>query len=166
MNEGHPMHKTMEVFCMERKPAKELIAELKQAKNDGEVTYPRIMERMEKNGKYVSLTTLRRVFADGSEMNASSFSYENTLIPIAEALLAIEDVPTPADNPYAKEIAGLKAVIRTQNEEIAHLYDLKDHLDERVSFLLDQIAEKDKMIGKLLDQVLICNRCPVTKGDD
>ena len=139
---------------MERKPAKDLIIELKQAKEDGEVTYPRIMERIEETGRYVSLTTLRRVFAEGSEQNASSFSYENTLMPIADALLPIEETPTLTDNPYAKEIAGLKAVIRTQNEEIAHLYDLKDHLDNRITFLLNQIEAKDKRIDRLLDQVL------------
>lgn len=139
---------------MERKPAKELIIELKRAKSDGEITYPRIMERIEANGNYVSLTTLRRVFAEGSELNASSFSYENTLMPIADAILPVEDTPTPMDNPFAKEIAGLKAVIRTQNEEISHLYDLKEHLDDRITFLLNQIASKDEIIAKLLDQVL------------
>ena len=148
---------------MERKSAKELILELKQAKNDGEVTYPRIMERIEANGKYVSLTTLRRVFAEGSELNASGFSYENTLMPIADALLPIEETPTLTDNPFAKEIAGLKAVIRTQNEEISHLYELKEHLDNRITFLLDQIDAKDKRIDKLLDQVLLCGKCPVVK---
>ena len=139
---------------MERKPAKELIIELKRAKSDGEITYPRIMERIEANGNYVSLTTLRRVFAEGSELNASSFSYENTLMPIADAILPVEDTPTPMDNPFAKEIAGLKAVIRTQNEEISHLYDLKEHLDDRLTFLLNQIASKDEIIAMLLDQVL------------
>ena len=148
---------------MERKPAKDLIIELKKAKEDGEVTYPRIMERIESNGKFVSLTTLRRVFAEGSELNASSFNYETTLLPIADALLPIEDTPTPMDNPHAKEIAGLKAVIRTQNEEISHLYELKEHLETRVSFLLEQIAGKDAMIAKLLDQVLVCGKCPVDK---
>lgn len=148
---------------MAHKPAKDLILELKKVKADGEVTYPRIMERIESSGKYVSLTTLRRVFAEGSELNASSFSYENTLTPIADALLPVEETPTPMDNPFAKEIAGLKAVIRTQNEEISHLYELKEHLDDRITFLLDQIAEKDRMISKLLDQVLICNKCPVEK---
>ena len=148
---------------MERKPAKDLILDLKAAKADGEVTYPRIMERIEAAGGYVSLTTLRRVFAEGSELNAGSFNYENTLIPIANALLPIEETPTPIDNPYAKEIAGLKAVIRTQNEEIAHLYELKQHLDDRITFLLEQIANKDTMTEKLLNQVLICSHCPVDK---
>lgn len=164
MSACHSTHNTFhikEVSSVERKPANELIAELKKTKVENEITYPRIMERIEANGKYVSLTTLRRVFADGSELNASSFSYENTLLPIAEALLEVEDVPTLDDNPCAKEIAGLKAVIRTQAEEISHLYDLNQHLHKRITFLLDQIVikdrrmdEKDEMIRRMMDKLL------------
>ena len=72
---------------MELTRSQELIKQLKEIKEAHEITYPRIIERMEKNGKYVSLTTLRRVFAEGSEANASNFNYESTLLPIAEALL-------------------------------------------------------------------------------
>ena len=118
------------------------------------------MERLEKNGKFVSLTTLRRVFADGSERN-DSFNYETTLLPLAEVLLDAEDVPTPQDSPYAKEIDGLKAVIHVQNEEIARLHELKEHLESRVTFLLEQIEkkdrrmdEKDEIIRKLMDKCL------------
>lgn len=139
----------------------ELIRQLKEAKERREFTYPRIMERMEKNGKYVSLTTLRRVFADGSEINASSFNYETTLLPIAEVLLEAEEVPTPEDSPYAKDIDALKAVIHVQNEEIARLHDLKEHLESRVTFLLEQIEkkdrrmdEKDEIIKRLMDKCL------------
>ena len=139
---------------MELKRAQELIRQLKETKIENEITYPRIMERIERNGKSVSLSTLRRVFADNSEANAASFSYENTLLPIAEALLSMEDVPTPADNPYAKEIDGLKAVIHVQNEEISRLYELKEHLDNRITFLLQQIDKKDDMISKLMDKIL------------
>ena len=150
-----------EVSCMELSQKQELIKQLKEAKTKNEITYPRIMERMEKNGKYISLTTLRRVFADGSEINASSFSLENTLMPIAEVLLEVEDVPTPENSPYASEINGLKAVIHVQNEEIVKLTDLKEHLESRVAFLLEQIEkkdrrmdEKDEIIRKLMDKCL------------
>lgn len=146
---------------MEHTPAQELIKQLKDVKLKDEITYPRIMERIEKNGKFVSLTTLRRVFAEGSEMSAASFSYENTLLPIAEALLNVEDVPTPEDSPYAKEIDGLKAVIRTQNEEIVKLHEIKEHLEKRVDFLIEQIErkdrrmdEKDEIIRKLMEKCL------------
>ena len=146
---------------MELKRSQELIKQLKAAKENGEITYPRLMERMEKNGKYVSLTTLRRIFADGSEANASSFSYENTLMPVAEVLLNIEDVPTPESSPYAKEMDALKAVIHVQNEEIARLHDIKEHLESRITFLLEQIEkkdrrmdEKDEIIRRLMDKCL------------
>ena len=152
---------TMEVSCMEHTQAQELIKQLKEVKAKNEVTYPRIIERMEKNGKVVSLTTLRRVFADGSENNANNFNYETTLLPIAEALFNVEDMPTPANSPYAKEIDGLKAVIHVQIEELNRLHELKEHLESRVTFLLEQIEkkdrrmdEKDDMIRRLMDKIL------------
>ena len=148
-------------LLMEHTQAYELILQLKTVKARNEVTYPRIMERIERNGKSVSLTTLRRVFADGSENNANAFNYELTLLPIAEALLDAEDIPTPEDSPYSQEIDGLKAVIRVQNEEIARLHELKEHLEGRIAFLLEQIEkkdrrmdEKDEMIRRLMDKVL------------
>ena len=145
---------------MEYTSAAELIRQLKEVKLKDEITYPRIMDRMEKNGKFVSLTTLRRVFADGSEMSANSFSYENTLLPIAEALLNAEDVPTP-DSPCAEDIDALKAVIRVQNEEISRLHEIKEHLEARITFLLEQIEkkdrrmdEKDEIIRRLMEKCL------------
>lgn len=144
---------------MELTKSQELIRQLKEVKKTNEITFPRIMERMEKNGKVVSLTTLRRVFADGSENNANNFSYENTLLPIAEVLLNVEDVPTPASSPCAAEIDGLKGVIHVQNEEIARLHELKEHLESRITFLLEQIEkkdsrmdEKDETIRKLMNK--------------
>ena len=149
------------VSQMEHTQAADLITQLKAAKLRNEITYPRIMDRMEKNGTYVSLTTLRRVFADGSEKNAGSFSYENTLMPIAEALLEVEDLPTPAGSPYAKEIDALKAVIHVQNEEIARVHEIKEHLEGRITFLLEQIElkdrrmdEKDEIIRRLMDKII------------
>ena len=146
---------------MEHTNAAELIRQLKQVKASQEITYPRIMDRLEGIGHYISLTTLRRVFNEGSENIASSFNYESTLLPIAEVLLDAEDRPTPEDSPYAKEIDALKAVIRCQNEEIARLNDINEHLNERVTFLISQISlkdkrmdEKDEIIKRLMDKCL------------
>ena len=158
---AHDLKNVTEVSCMELTRAQELIKQLKEIKAKNEITYPRILERMDKNGKVVSLTTLRRVFADGSELNADAFNYETTLMPIAEVLLNAEDVPTPEDSPYAKEIDALKGVIHVQNEEIARLHDLKEHLESRITFLIEQIAkkdrrmdEKDEIIRKLMEKCL------------
>ena len=151
----------LEVSFMELTRSQELIRQLKEIKRADEITYPRIMERMERNGKHVSLTTLRRVFADGSENSANNFSYENTLLPIAEALLNVEDMPTLEDSPCAKEIDALKAVLHVQNEEIARLHEMKEHLEARITFLLEQIErkdrrmdEKDEIIRKLMEKIL------------
>ena len=156
-----PENEVTEVSRMELKRAQELIAQLKKIKTSNEITYPRLMERIEENGKSVSLSTLRRVFADGSELNANSFSYENTLLPIAEVLLRDEDVPTPEDNPCAEKINGLKAVIRTQNEEIAHLYELKEQLDSSLKFYQEQIVKKDRRMDEkdeIIKQLMEENR--------
>ena len=161
MDSAPSTHEQFGVSRMELTKSQELIRQLKEIKAANEITYPRILERMEKNGKPVSLTTLRRVFADGSEANAATFSYENTLLPIAEVLLNVEDIPTPSDSPYAKEIDGLKAVIHAQNEEIVRLHEIKEHLDTRISFLIAQIEkkdrrmdEKDEIIRRLMEKVL------------
>lgn len=133
---------------MEHTSAADLIRQLKEIKEKNEITYPRLMDRLEGIGRHISLSTLRRVFADGSENNAASFNYETILLPIAEVLLNAEDIPTPDNSPYAKEIDGLKAVIRVQNEEIARLHELKDHLEERITFLLGQIEKKDRRMDE------------------
>lgn len=154
--------KITEVSRMELTRSQELIKTLKEIKRKNEITYPRLIEMMEANGKMVSLTTLRRVFADGSEMNADAFNYETTLMAIAEALLNMEEVSTTDNAPYSEEIDGFKAVIHVQNEEIARLHDLKEHLEKRISFLLEQIEkkdrrmdEKDEVIRRLLDRCLL-----------
>ena len=128
--------------------SRELITQLKEVKKKDEVTYPRIMERIEAAGHSVSLSTLRRVFAEGSEANAASFSYEHVLLPIAGALLNVEDRPIPDDAPNAAQMEGMKAVIRVQNEEIARLLELKDHLEDRITFLLEQIDKKDRRMDE------------------
>lgn len=128
--------------------SRELITQLKEVKKKDEVTYPRIMERIEAAGHSVSLSTLRRVFAEGSEANAASFSYEHVLLPIAGALLNVEDRPIPDDAPNAAQMEGMKAVIRVQNEEIARLLELKEHMEDRITFLLEQIDKKDRRMDE------------------
>ena len=143
---------------MEHTPSSELIKQLKWIKERDEITYPRIQDKLEKNGYFVSMTTLRRVFAEGSE--EVNFNYENTLLPIARVLMDFGENATP-EEPSADELNGLKAVIRLQTEEIERLHELNEHLEARVTFLIGQIEkkdrrmdEKDELIRKLMDKVL------------
>lgn len=134
---------------MELNGTQEVILRLKEIKKENELTLPRIMDMIEANGEYISMTTLRRVFAPNSE-NEASFSYDRTLQPIARALL-FQDAPGGKSSTEA-EIEGLKAVIWLKNEEIAMLQEqgatIREQLERRVAFLLDQIAKKDARMDR------------------
>ena len=137
---------------MPQKDIPKIITELKKAKAEKEITYPRLLDMLEANGTPLGLTTLRRVFADGSEKN-DSFNYASTIAPL-EAILLVEDIPEPESNPYAKELEGFKAVIHSQNEELVRMYEMNKHLEDRIEFLVGQINKKDELIARLMDKVL------------
>ena len=137
---------------MPQKDIPKIITELKKAKAEKEITYPRLLDMLEAAGTPLGLTTLRRVFADGSEKN-DSFNYASTISPL-EAILLVEDIPEPESNPYAKELEGFKAVIHSQNEELVRMYEMNKHLEDRIEFLVGQINKKDELIARLMDKVL------------
>ena len=125
-------------------------------------TYARIIEEVEAaDGEdSVSLSTLRRICADGSEASAGSFNYERILIPVRDALkrLQMKDLSGVAG---ADVVDALKSMIHIQDEEIASLHAYKDHLESRIEFLLEQIKlkdrrmdEKDEIIKRLMDRLL------------
>ena len=133
----------------------DIIREAKAIRAENKITYITIMEQMEELDptSVVSLSTLRRFFRDGSETKASSFNYEEVLLPIITAMRALAQKPQP-ESEHDKELEGYKAVIRVQNEELDRLLELKEHLDNRVDFLLKQIEKKDELIKKLMEKVL------------
>ena len=138
---------------MEKK-AQDIIREMKEIKESKKLTYMDIMDKMAQNDEstMASLSTLRRVFHDGSEARASSFNYEEILTPIYTAVKQLEGIEK-SDDPHSKELDGYRAVIRVQNEELDRLLELKEHLEERVEFLIKQIEKKDKLIDILMDKL-------------
>ena len=153
MNDQLSMNES-ERIIMETEAQKK-IKEMKQIKEEYKITYDDIMVEMEKldSSKVVSLSTLRRIFRDGSEQKASSFNYEEIILPAYNAVKNLDKKPSPS-SPFELELQGYKNVIRVQNEELDRLIELKEHLDNRVSFLIDQIKQKDEMIKKLTDKFL------------
>ena len=142
--------------------AKSKIKEMKQIKEEYKITYDDIMVEMEKidSSKVVSLSTLRRIFREGSEAKASSFNYEEIILPAYNAVKNLDKKPSPS-SPFELELQGYKNVIRVQNEELDRLIELKEHLDDRVNFLIEQIKlkdrrldEKDEIIKKLMEKCL------------
>lgn len=149
--------------------AQEKIIYIQHAKEENKITYDDIMVKMAELDEYTmpSLSTLRRVCKRGAEQKATSFNYEEILVPIYNAVKAIEDSPREKTD-RDKELDGYKAVIRLQDDELDRLIemieqheDMKKHLEERIAFLISQIELKDKLmdqkdeiIRKLMDKFL------------
>ena len=144
----------------------EIITKLKKVREENGLSFQKIVELVEQNGGNVSLSTVKRVFEDGSE--SYGFQYENTLKPIADAVLGIYTESAAAS---PDEADALKAIIDYKSDKITELTAQLERTEEsyrrRLDFLKDQIALKDKridrrddMIERLLDRIM-----EITKHD-
>lgn len=148
---------------------KDLILKLKEVREEKGFSYNDILELMEKNGDYLAKSTISRVFAEGSE--EQGFRYEETIRPIANALLDIENDEETDD----MDVRAMKALLKYKIQRIEELEQqieqlktaldkekIKYHekLDEKqeqfqrsIEFLKEQVAYKDKRMDLLLDSV-------------
>lgn len=158
---------------------KEIILKLKEVREEKGLSYGDILDLMEKGGDFVSKSTLSRVFAEGSE--ECSFKYEETIRPIAKALLDIETIED-TDN---MDVQAMKSLLKYKMQLIEDLEqkvealsgDLakeklkyhekmdkeRENFQKSLNFCREQIDLKDKRIDQLLDtnikllnQLLIC----------
>lgn len=172
---------------------REVILTLKEVRLEKNLSFDKILDLMKENGDYLSKSTLSRVFADGSE--DKTFRYDDTIRPIAKALLDIEtieqddDIDTQAYKSilklkkdllieYEKQIADLKEEIK----EVAQREKEKYHdrmeketalFQKNLSFLNHQVELKDHRIDhlldanqKLLDQLLMCGECKMRNQNE
>lgn len=141
---------------------KDIIIRLKEVRKEKGLSYSDILEMMEKNNDFVSKSTLSKLFADGSEDHPEKFRYENTLRPIANAILDMENIEETDD----MDIQALKAILKYKIERIKELECTLDHeklkhhekLDKEreqfhksLEFLKSQVDLKDKRIDQLMD---------------
>ena len=146
---------------------KEIILKLKEVREEKGLSYGDILEIMEKQGDFVSKSTLSRLFAEGSE--DCSFKYEETIRPIAKALLDIETIED-TDN---MDVQAMKSLLKykiqliedleKKTEELTNslakeklkyhekLDKERDNFERRIAFCREQISLKDKRIDQLLD---------------
>jgi type IV secretory pathway VirB9-like protein len=140
---------------MLQKRIAEIIRNLKRVRNENGLTISEIVNLCEKNGEAVSETTVKKVFADGSE--TFGFNYENTLKPIINALLGDHEETSETDMMISvaqyKEIKikQLEAQLARQEESykrriefLKHQIDIKD----------DRIDKRDELITKLIDSII------------
>jgi len=120
----------------------ELIKEAKSIKQSKKITYANILDAMTENGiPAISLSTLRRVFAPDSEDKAQSFKYEETLLPIVEAIRSLDG--TTDENPQEEENQALRVIIDLQREEL-------DRKNELINRLIDRLDQKDEIIKQII----------------
>lgn len=149
--------------------SKDVILKLKEVREEKGLSYADILDLMENNGDFVSKSTLSRVFAEGSE--DIKFRYEDTIRPIAKALLDIENLEETDD----LDTKALKALLKYKIARIEELEQQVEHLEaaldkeklkyhekldkEReqsrrsIEFLKEQVSLKDKRMDLLLDAV-------------
>lgn len=142
--------------------SRDLILKLKEVKKRDNLSLSMIEELTEKNGEHVSKTTLSRVFADGSE--DTIFKFENTLKPIANAILDIDTI----EEDDSLDTQALKLMLRYKANKIKELEAELDHskvkyhekLDKEreqsrrsIEYLKKQIDIKDKRIDILMEAV-------------
>lgn len=148
---------------------RDIIIKLKEVRDQKGLSYAAILKLMEKNNDFVSKSTLSRVFADGSE--DLSFKYEETIRPIANALLDMENIEDDDD----MDVRAIKTILKYKIQRIEELEleverlkgDLakekvkyheklekeRDRHNKSVEFLKEQISLKDKRMDQLLEAV-------------
>ena len=109
---------------------RQIILKLKEVKLERNLTDPQIHRMVQEKGYNVSLSSVVRVFKEGSE--DQGFRYEDTVQPIAATLLETDEPP--------REVSGVE---ETQAEALRQLVQLKNSI----------IEEKDKQIAYLKNQV-------------
>jgi hypothetical protein len=148
----------------------DIILKLKAVREEKGLSLNEILAMVEENKDYISRSSIQRVFAEGSE--DSSFRYEETIRPIAKALLDIETI----EEDDSLDTATLKALLKYKIQRIEDLENQLEHLqsaldneklkrhekiddiraeyEKKIDFLKEQITLKDKRMDLLLDALL------------
>lgn len=148
----------------------DIILKLKEVREEKGLSLNEILAMVEENKDYISRSSIQRVFAEGSE--DSSFRYEETIRPIAKALLDIETI----EEDDSLDTATLKALLKYKIQRIEDLENQLEHLqsaldneklkrhekiddiraeyEKKIDFLKEQITLKDKRMDLLLNALL------------
>lgn len=137
---------------------KQVILKLKDVRLEKGLSYQAIVDKCEANGEYVSLTTVKRVFAHGSE--DIGFRYDTTLRPIVRVVLGLDEESAPPpdrqvvsvdlqNEMYAENVA-LKAVVDLKNGIITDLKEAQAQREEehskKVEYLKGLVSRQEKVI--------------------
>ena len=134
---------------------KEIILKLKQAKAEKNLSNNDIVDM---TNHYVSLSSVQRVFADGSEN--TSFRYDDTIRPLVKALLDMDTIEESDD----MDTKALKSLLKLKIQRIEELEKLlseekirshnkiekeREQYERHIKLLDEQIALKDKRMEEM-----------------
>lgn len=137
---------------------KEIVLQLKQVREERELTCAEIYDMIKAAGEDVSPATIKRVFSPHSE--EQGFRYKDTIQPIARVLIGVNEEAEPlsaAEADALKNIALLKDAmindLQKENDELKKRVETlekakADYIAE-VSFLKGQIDRKDDYMDRL-----------------
>uniref|UniRef100_A0AAU8B8S4 HTH cro/C1-type domain-containing protein n=1 Tax=Dulem virus 33 TaxID=3145751 RepID=A0AAU8B8S4_9CAUD len=122
---------------------KDILEQLKAVRKIKGYSYQAIADKTEEIGKAVSLSTVKRVFAEGSTLDA--FRYDTSIQPIAVVLLGIGEETEPPgqasaqrEAEYYTTIEALKSVVAIKNETIAAMQKALDDKTAECEHLKDE----------------------------
>jgi hypothetical protein len=147
------------------KTIENIIPKLREAKEAKGLSYQDITDITEENGEYVSVSSVKRVFAKDSDI--SSFRYNQTIRPIIRAVLGLDaETEEPTDDPkqaeeYYTTIEAMKAVIDFKHQqimdyakEIESIKEAMQTLKEEHQKALEETTKESRLkIEHLKDQI-------------
>lgn len=153
---------------------KQIIIALKKVREERQLNIDQIYEIVDNfdHANAPSRSTIARVFAEGSEEEASHFKFETSLKPICDALL---DIDTDESNDtaddlayksllrykkdmleiYSEQLKEAKSELKTVKEHERNRYnkkeeELKNNFEKSMEFVKNQIVLKDERITDLM----------------
>lgn len=127
---------------------REVILKLKAVKEERGLSLQRILDMVLENGGNISMSSVRKVFSEGSEN--LTFRYEDTIKPIADVLLAVpENIPAVYE-PDETEAEALRSIIRLKNSIIT---EMQDEIDRAAEKIADSKAENQRKIEFLKSEI-------------
>lgn len=124
----------------------EIITQLKQIKAERGLSFQKIVDMVEETGGSISLTTVRRIFSDGSE--ELNYRYDDTIKPLIVALLDINKPPERGE-----DISLVEHELDTLRMVVTFKEQVNQDLRAENNRLTVEASDKQNQIMTLIEQL-------------
>lgn len=115
---------------------------LKEVRNQKNLSYQDIVDACEAQGEAISLSTVRRIFAKGSEDGPDYRTY--TINAIFHAVIGTEDLELTAAEEAALTDPAKEAL--TENAALKAMVEMKDATIEELQHQIDKLEEEKSVL--------------------